>query len=136
EAGRYSVSVRSELEPGLSRAMADRVLLQQVGMHLMLNGVGAMHGMQTPRELLVKAQPAGDGCLLVRVRDTRAGGASEQADEIFSAFFTTNPEGTGMGLPISRSIVETHDGRLWVTANSGRGATFHFTLPSQIEAPR
>jgi len=136
EAGRYSVSVRSELEPGLSRVMADRVLLQQVVMNLMLNGVEAMNGMKTPRELIVKSQQAENGCLLISVSDTGAGVASEQADEIFSAFFTTKPEGTGMGLPISRSIVESHDGRLWVTANSGRGATFHFTLPSQIEAPR
>ena len=136
EAGRYSVSVRSELEPGLSRVMADRVLLQHVVMNLMLNGVEAMNGMKTPRELIVKSQQAENGCLLISVSDTGAGVASEQADEIFSAFFTTKPEGTGMGLPISRSIVESHDGRLWVTANSGRGATFHFTLPSQIEAPR
>jgi PAS domain S-box-containing protein len=136
EAGRYSVSIRSELEPDLSRVMADRVLLQQVVMNLMLNGVEAMKGMKTPRELIVKSQQAENGCLLISVSDTGAGVASEQTDEIFNAFFTTKPEGTGMGLPISRSIVESHDGRLWVTANSGRGATFHFTLPSQIEAPR
>jgi len=133
EAERYSVSIRAELAADLPKVMADRILLQQVVMNLMLNGVDAMKGTSIPRELMMKSLHQ-NGHLLVTVSDTGVGVASDQTAEIFEAFFTTKPEGTGMGLPISRSIVESHDGRLWVTANSGRGATFHFTLPSNIEA--
>jgi signal transduction histidine kinase len=71
--------------------------------------------------------------LLISVSDTGVGLAPQQADQIFNAFYTTKPDGTGMGLPISRSIIESHGGRLWATANSGRGATFHFTLASEVE---
>jgi signal transduction histidine kinase len=79
-------------------------------------------------KLTIKSE-AGDGRLLISVSDTGVGLSPEQADQIFRAFFTTKENGTGMGLPISRSIIESHGGRLWAACNSGSGATFHFTLP-------
>jgi len=85
------------------------------------------------RELAVKSQRAEDEQLMVSISDTGVGLPSEQADQIFNAFFTTKPHGTGMGLRISRSIVESHGGRLWATNNSPRGASFHLTLPSKAE---
>jgi signal transduction histidine kinase len=84
----------------------------------------------------MKSQRADDGDLLVSVGDTGVGLAPQQADQIFNAFFTTKPDGTGMGLTISRSIIELHDGRLWATANTGQGTTFHFTLPGAMEVPK
>lgn len=132
EAERYSVSIRSDLAAELPRVMADRVQLQQVVMNLMVNGVEAMKGM-SGGELVMKSQQADDGGLLISVSDTGVGVAPQQAEQIFDAFFTTKHDGTGMGLAISRSIIESHDGRLWATANSGRGATFHFTLPIENE---
>lgn len=134
EAERYSISIRTELAAELPLVPADRVLLQQVFMNLMLNGIDAMHAMAASGVLTITSQCAENGHLLVSVSDTGAGVPPHLADRIFNAFFTTKPHGTGMGLPISRSIVESHGGRLWVTANSGRGATFHFTLPSDVGA--
>jgi signal transduction histidine kinase len=104
------------------------VQLQQVFMNLMLNAIEAME--DSGGELRVKSQLQ-DGQLQFSVSDTGVGLPSEEMEQIFSAFFTTKPQGSGMGLAISRSIVESHGGRLWVTANDGRGATFHFTLPIQ-----
>jgi signal transduction histidine kinase len=112
--------------------MADRVQLQQVFMNLMLNGIEAMKDIDPPGELTIKSQ-ANHGELLFSVSDTGVGLPAEQADEIFNAFYTTKTEGTGMGLAISRSIIEVHGGRLWATANSGPGATFHFNLPNKVE---
>ena len=97
-------------------------------MNLMLNGIEAMK--ETGGVLTVKSQLDQDGRVLISVSDTGVGLPAEQADQIFNAFFTTKPQGSGMGLAISRSIVESHGGRLWATANDGRGATFHFTLPT------
>ena len=74
-----------------------------------------------------------NGLLLVSVSDTGVGLPSEKIDLIFNAFYTTKPQGTGMGLAISRSIIEAHGGRLWATANAQRGATFHFTLPAEVQ---
>jgi signal transduction histidine kinase len=111
--------------------MADRVQLQQVLMNLMLNGIDAMKECDGARELIVKSQPAENEHLVVSLSDTGVGLPPDQADQIFDAFFTTKLHGTGMGLPISRSIIESHGGRLWATAHSGRGATFQFTLPSE-----
>ena len=112
--------------------MADRVQLQQVFMNLMLNGIEAMKDMGSPGELKIKSQ-AGNGELLFSVSDTGVGLPTQQADEIFDAFYTTKAEGTGMGLAICRSVIEVHGGRLWATANAGSGATFHFTLPNNVE---
>ena len=130
EATRSSVTVRTELAADLPEIMADRVQLQQVFMNLMLNAIEAMKD-SGGGELMVKSQMH-DSQLLFSVSDTGVGLPMEKMDQIFSAFFTTKPQGSGMGLAISRSIVESHGGRLWASANSGGGATFHFTLPIQV----
>jgi PAS domain S-box-containing protein len=132
EANRYSISMRTELAPDLPKITADRVQLQQVLMNLMLNAIEAMK--DTGGELTIKTELGQGGQLLISVRDTGVGLPIEQTDQIFNAFFTTKPQGSGMGLSISRSIVESHGGHLWATANSGRGATFYFTLPTAAEA--
>jgi PAS domain S-box-containing protein len=134
EAHRYSVSIRAELAPDLPKAMADRVQLQQVLTNLMLNAIDAMKEMNTTRELTIKSERADKSHLLIAVSDTGVGLASEQADRMFETFFTTKPEGIGMGLPISRSIIEAHGGRLWATANQPHGAVFQFTLPAEGDA--
>jgi PAS domain S-box-containing protein len=129
EAIRYSVAMRPELAGELPKIKADRVQLQQVIMNLMLNAIEAMR--DEGGELTVKSQRQ-DRQLLFSVSDTGPGLPAGNVDQIFSAFFTTKPQGSGMGLAISRTIVESHGGRLWATANDGRGATFHFTLPIQV----
>jgi C4-dicarboxylate-specific signal transduction histidine kinase len=126
EAVRSSIAMRTDLAAELPKIMADRVQLQQVFMNLMLNAVEAMEN--SGGELAVKSQLQ-DGQLQFSVSDTGLGLPMEKMDQIFSAFFTTKPQGSGMGLAISRSIVESHGGRLWASANGGRGAIFHFTLP-------
>ena len=136
EASRYSISIRGELANDLPKIMADRVQLQQVLMNLMLNGIEAMKDMGTGGELTIKSQQDDNRQLLISVGDTGVGLEPEQAQQIFNAFFSTKPQGTGMGLPISRSIIESHGGRLWAVAHSGRGATFQFTLPSEATAHR
>ena len=133
EANRYSISIRTELAEDLPKVMADRIQLQQVFMNLMLNGIDAMNGTTGKGALTIKSE-AGDAQLLIAVSDTGVGLHPEQADQIFSPFFTTKNKGTGMGLPISRSIIESHGGRLWATSGLGPGATFHFTLPAMVAA--
>ncbi len=129
EAHRYPIAMRAELTTELPKIMVDRVQLQQVFMNLMLNGIEAMK--DSGGELTMKSQLQ-DGQLQFSVSDTGVGLPTEGVDQMFSAFFTTKPQGSGMGLAISRSIVESHGGRLWATANDGRGATFHFTVPIQM----
>jgi PAS domain S-box-containing protein len=131
EANEYAVSIRTDLVPDVPKITADHVQLQQVFMNLMLNAIEAMK--ETGGVLTVKTQLSQDGQLLVSVSDTGVGLPREKSEQIFDAFFTTKPQGSGMGLSISRSIVESHGGRLWATANNGRGATFHFTLPITAE---
>jgi PAS domain S-box-containing protein len=133
EAGRYSIAIHSELASALPKVMADRVQLQQVFMNLMLNGIDAMKEATDGSELTIKSE-ADDGQLLISVSDTGVGLPAERADQIFRAFFTTKDNGTGMGLPISRSIIESHGGHLWAAGASGRGATFQFTLPATVAA--
>jgi signal transduction histidine kinase len=113
--------------------MGDRVQLQQVLMNLMLNGIEAMKDVEGTRELVVKSQREENEHILVSVSDTGVGLPPHQADEIFKAFFTTKAQGTGMGLSISRSIVESHGGRLWAGDNSPRGASFYISLPTEVE---
>jgi PAS domain S-box-containing protein len=132
EANRYSIPIRAELTPGLPRVKADRVQLQQVLMNLMLNGIEAMK--DTGGELTVTSKTTEDGQLLISVSDSGVGFPVQESERIFQAFFTTKPQGTGMGLSISRTIVESHSGRLWASANTGRGATFHFSLPAEVNA--
>jgi len=131
EAYRYSVSIHADLAADLPQMLDDRVQLQQLFTNLMLNGIEAMKEVDAARELTIKSEQAENSHLLISVSDKRVGLAPEQAEQIFKAFYTTKPDGTGMGLAISRSIIESHGGRLWATANSGRGATFHVTLPSE-----
>jgi signal transduction histidine kinase len=133
EAIRYQISVRTELAPDLPQVMGDRVQLQQVLMNLMINGIDAMKEVDGPRELVIKSQPAENGQRLVSVSDLGVGLPPQQADQIFNAFFTTKSHGTGMGLAISRSIVESHGGRLWALPNSPRGAHFYFTLSANLQ---
>jgi PAS domain S-box-containing protein len=129
EANRYSISIRTELTEPLPTVMADRVQLQQVFMNLMLNGIDAMKTASRVSELIIKSE-ADEGQVLISVTDTGVGLSPEQADRVFRAFFTTKDNGTGMGLPISRSIIESHGGHLWASDNSTQGATFQFTLPA------
>ena len=131
ESHRYAISLRTDLAEELPKIKADRVQLQQVLMNLMLNGTEAMK--ETGGVLTVKSELGQDGRVLISVSDTGVGLPAENAVQIFNAFFTTKPQGSGMGLAISRSIVESHGGRLWATANHGRGATFHFNLPTATE---
>jgi PAS domain S-box-containing protein len=136
EAARYSISIRSDLADDLPKIMADRVQLQQVFMNLMLNGIEAMKDIGTASELTVSSE-WGDGAeLLISIVDAGVGLPPKIAGNVFDAFYTTKPQGTGMGLPISRSIIESHGGRLWAAPNSGRGAIFRFTMPSEVAAPQ
>ena len=130
EATKLSVSVRTELAADLPQVMGDRVQLQQVLMNLVMNSIDAMKDVEGTRELTIQSQRSEDGQVLISVSDTGVGLPPQQADKIFDAFFTTKTQGTGMGLRISRSIVESHAGRLWAADNSPRGARFCFTLPS------
>jgi PAS domain S-box-containing protein len=123
------ISVRTDLATNLPEVMGDRVQLQQVVMNLLINGIDAMRNVDGPGELAIKSERAENEQLLVSVSDTGTGLPPHHTDQIFNAFFTTKPHGTGMGLRISRSILESHGGRLWAGANCPRGATFCFTLP-------
>ena len=133
EATRYNVMIRTGLASDLPQVMVDRVQLQQVLMNLMMNAIDAMKDVDGTRELDIKSQRAENEQLLLSVSDTGVGLPSQQADQIFNAFFTTKAHGTGMGLRISRSIVESHDGRLWAGDNSPRGASFYISLPTKVE---
>ena len=131
EAMQCSVSVRTELATDLPQLLGDRVQLQQVVMNLMINGFDAMRAVDGTRELTIKSEPAENERVMVSISDTGVGLPAQHSDQIFNAFFTTKPHGTGMGLSISRSIVEAHGGRLWAGVNSPRGASFHFSLPAK-----
>jgi PAS domain S-box-containing protein len=132
-AHRHSISIRAELDAVLPMTTADRVQLQQVLMNLMLNGIEAMK--DESGELSVASKMAEDGRLSISVSDSGIGLPNGDPERIFEAFFTTKPQGTGMGLSISRRIIESHGGRLWATPNAGRGATFQFTLPNEAIDP-
>jgi PAS domain S-box-containing protein len=134
EAARHAISIHTELAPELPNVRADRVQLQQVFLNLMLNGIDAITESNVAGDLTIKSRRNSDGQMFISVSDTGIGLPPEQANKIFDAFFTTKPQGTGMGLSISRSIIESHGGRLWATGNSDRGATFQFTLPLEQAA--
>jgi len=133
EATKHSIVIDSELAGILPPIKADRVQLQQVFMNLMLNGIEAMKGLKTSGKLAIRSQQNNDEVLIL-ITDTGVGLRPEQTEQIFNTFFTSKSQGMGMGLPISRSIIESHGGRLWATANSGPGATFKFTLPVEPTA--
>jgi PAS domain S-box-containing protein len=132
EAVRHSIKIHTELQENMPNVLADRVQLQQVFMNLMLNAIEAMK--DTGGKLTISSRLTPEGELIVSISDTGVGLPAENAERIFDAFHTTKPQGTGMGLAITRSIVEAHGGRVWATANREAGATFHFTLPARIEA--
>jgi signal transduction histidine kinase len=132
ETARHDILVRTELADGLPQIVGDRVQLQQVAMNLIVNSIEAMKDVGGIREMVIRSRPAENGQILVSVSDTGIGVPPELAQQIFDPFFTTKSHGTGMGLRISRSIVESHRGRLWVTGALGRGAVFQFTLPVAV----
>jgi signal transduction histidine kinase len=127
EANEFAVSIRTDLAADLPKITADRVQLQQVLMNLMLNGIEAMK--ETGGVLTVKTGLDEDSQIEISVNDTGPGLPPGKAGQIFDSFFTTKPQGSGMGLAISKSIVESHGGRIWANGDGG-GATFHFTLPA------
>jgi PAS domain S-box-containing protein len=133
ETERNKIFLRTELHPGVPSVSGDRVQLQQVILNLAMNGIEAISGLDTePKQLMIRSTLSNTRELLVSVEDTGLGIEAAHADRLFAPFFTTKPEGIGMGLPICRSIIEAHGGRLWAAKNEPRGAAFHFTLP--IEA--
>jgi PAS domain S-box-containing protein len=132
EAMRNNISVQMELAADLPRITGDRVQLQQVMMNLIMNSIDAMKEVDGTREMVIESQQWRNQQLHVSISDTGIGLPPEHADQIFNAFFTTKSHGTGMGLRISQSIIESHGGRLWSAGVYGRGATFHFTLPATV----
>lgn len=129
EAARKGVTLRMDLAADLPPVLGDRVQLQQVILNLVMNGVEAMASTPgRPRELLIHSRPYESDKALIAVQDSGVGLDGQDLEKIFDAFYTTKPQGMGMGLAISRSIVEDHGGRIWVAPNDGPGATFQFTL--------
>ncbi len=127
----HEVSLVVDVASKLSPVRGDRVQLQRVVLNLVMNAIEAMGSVtDRPRELVIRSERHDADHLRVAVQDTGAGVAQDHLDDVFSAFFTTKPGGMGMGLSISRSIVEAHGGRLWATANEPHGAVFHFSLPT------
>jgi C4-dicarboxylate-specific signal transduction histidine kinase len=133
EATRYAIVVRTALPADLPPVMGDRVQLQQVLMNLIINSIDAMKAVEGRRDLAITTQRIENEQLLVSVSDTGVGLPPQQGGRIFEAFFTTKEHGIGMGLSISRSIVESHGGRLWAADHAPRGASFSLTLPTTVE---
>jgi PAS domain S-box-containing protein len=135
EVVRHNISVRTELAASLPPTIGDRVQIQQVMMNLIVNGIEAMKDIGGTRDMVVVSQRTEDEQILVSVSDTGVGFPLELAERLFAPFFTTKPGGTGMGLRICQSIVESHGGRLRAVSTPGRGATFHFSLPAGSNEP-
>jgi signal transduction histidine kinase len=131
ELRKNSVAVRTEFAPDLLPVLGDRVQLQQVVLNLVMNGIEAMSGVEErPRELIIRTQNDGPGQVQVTVQDSGIGLDAQSLDRIFDAFYTTKHGGMGMGLSISRSIIQHHGGKLWAVANDGPGTSFQFTVPN------
>jgi signal transduction histidine kinase len=131
EINAHGVALRLDLGASLPPVDGDRVQLQQVMMNLLMNGIQAMSRVTgRRRELLIRSREHGADQILVAVEDSGTGIEPEHFGRLFNAFFTTKPDGMGMGLSICRSIIERHGGRIWATRNSGTGSTFQFTLPA------
>jgi signal transduction histidine kinase len=128
EAASHHVSLQLELAAELPTVFGDRVQLQQVIINLVMNGIEAMAGLTNERKLLIRSHQHDSNQVGVAVTDVGVGIDPHNADKLFNAFFTTKPNGMGMGLSICRSIIEAHEGRLWASRNSGAGTTFQFTL--------
>jgi signal transduction histidine kinase len=134
ELASHRVSLRAELALTLPMILGDRVQLQQVIINLAMNGMEAMQSVtDRPRELVIRSRQDAAHQVLVSVTDCGVGISAEDADRLFNAFFTTKSSGMGMGLSICRSIIESHGGRLWATANAPHGATFKFALPVKAD---
>jgi C4-dicarboxylate-specific signal transduction histidine kinase len=134
EIAKNTISVQMQLAESLPAVKGDRVQLQQVILNLLINAVEAMSGMsEGSRELLISTRETESEGVLVAVRDSGPGLAPESIDQLFESFYTTKPDGLGMGLSICHSIIEAHQGRLWATANVPRGAVFQFTLPAHAD---
>jgi PAS domain S-box-containing protein len=144
ETQRNRIFLRTELDPGVPAVSGDRVQLQQVVLNLVMNGIESIAGLDhagldhagldhEPKRLMIRSSASDAGELLVSVEDTGPGIQTDHTDRLFAPFFTTKPQGIGMGLPICRSIIEAHGGRLWAEKNQPRGAVFHFALP--VTAP-
>jgi PAS domain S-box-containing protein len=135
EAVKNRVLVRFELANHLPSVWGDRVELQQVILNLVMNGIEAMQSVEDrPRELMIRSVQEGTQDVCVSIMDRGVGFSAENTDQLFTAFFTTKPNGMGMGLSICRSIIEAHNGRLWATANAPHGATFQFSLPAGTDS--
>jgi signal transduction histidine kinase len=135
ELAEYRIEVRTGLPEDLPRVSGDRVQLQQVLLNLVMNGIDAMRGVEDERRILTIAgqrdQLADQPSVRITVQDLGSGIEPETLERLFEAFYSTKPDGMGMGLRISRSLVEAHGGRLWATRNAGPGATFFFALPAK-----
>ncbi|HUN85247.1 MAG TPA: ATP-binding protein [Terracidiphilus sp.] len=132
QAMRNNISIRTELAADLSSIVGDRVQLQQVMMNLIVNSIEAMRDVEGARELVIRSERAEDEQILLSISDTGIGLPPQLAEKIFDPFFSTKPHGTGMGLRISRTIIESHGGRLWADGSPGRGAIFHLNLPATM----
>ena len=128
------IELQWDLREDLPPIHADPRQMQQVMMNLIVNSIDAMRDVDGTRELAIRSQRAEDKQLMISVSDTGVGLPPQQADRVFDAFFTTKPHGTGMGLRICHSIVESYGGHLWAADSSPRGASFYFTLPTKTEA--
>jgi signal transduction histidine kinase len=134
EMSNHQVSLRKELASGLPLVFVDQIQLQQVIINLVINSIEAMQPVtDRPRELTIQSRRDGEHQVLLTVKDCGIGISAENVDRLFGAFFTTKPSGTGMGLSISRSIINAHGGRLWAESNLPQGAIFQFTLPLHQE---
>jgi len=133
EVQRNHIALETQLSDDMPLVFADRIQLQQVMLNLMMNAIEAMTQATTPRELLISSGADASKGVVVVVRDSGPGLDSKSLERLFEPFYTTKPQGMGMGLAICRSIIEAHAGRLWATANRDRGASFHFTLPTSEE---
>ena len=132
---KQGISIKTEFEPNLPNVSGDRVQLQQVLLNLVMNSTEAMSDVEGSNRIMTIRQQrdllAGKPGVLLTIQDSGRGLDPEDVDRLFEAFYSTKPHGMGMGLRISRSIVEAHGGRLWATPNAGPGATFSFTLPAE-----
>ena len=132
QASRNDVSIETDLAADLPAVLGDKIQLQQVILNLMINGIESMSGVSgRPRRLLIRTERREDGQVHVSVHDRGAGVDIGLMARLFEPFFTTRSDGIGMGLPISRSIVEAHGGRLWAESIENHGSVFQFTLPGE-----
>jgi len=129
EVQRNHIALQTQLSDDMPLVLTDRIQLQQVMLNLMMNAIEAMTQVTSPRELLISSGADGPKGVVVVVRDSGVGLDSKSLDRLFEPFYTTKPQGMGMGLAICRSIIEAHGGRLWAAANTPHGAVFQFTLP-------